>query len=339
MLCHSQHRLWILSEENQKKKLDGSHVTNSPPDHEALTNTLSRTVRVWHCGSHFFSIHVVQNLLQATTTVYVDRPRTTTMTELSNILTDKSNSEISIHHNIFEDGSALILQNVLTRQECQALKDFADANDRMQSCGYKATIRVTDRLEVSDESTANLLFERLRPCLKDLDLTNIAETLPRGVDPRQQGRKWVPKSIKPKLRLCRYSSEGFFLPHYDEDVTKSEYERSFCTIMIYLNDDFEGGATHFYNQHQRHYQIANDEHCVYTYQPRTGDALLFLSQITHDGGRVVSGKKYIMRSEVLYSAVGDRKVTPTLQPDHGDIANEPDFVPDGWLSEDSDDED
>lgn len=258
------------------------------------------------------------------------------MANLSSIFTHQSNLDIRINNDIFHDGSALILQNVLTRQECDALREFADTNEKIQPCGYKATIRVADRLEVSDEKAARILYERIRPFLKVLDLT---DTLPRGVDPRQHGRKWIPKAINPQLRLCRYNSEGFFLPHYDEDVARSTHERTFCTFMIYLNDDFEGGATHFYNELQRHYEKANDEHIVYKYQPRAGDALLFLSQITHDGGRVVSGKKFIMRSEVFYTAVRDEQSTLISQPNHVDNGDDQDFVPDGWLPEESDDED
>lgn len=36
-------------------------------------------------------------------------------------------------------------------------------------------------------------------------------------------------------------------------------------------------------------------------QPRQGSVLLFNHHITHDGGTVESGLKYLMRTEVMYS--------------------------------------
>ena len=36
---------------------------------------------------------------------------------------------------------------------------------------------------------------------------------------------------------------------------------------------------------------------------QAGDVIVFNSAITHDGGMVESGRKYILRSEVMYSAI------------------------------------
>jgi len=73
--------------------------------------------------------------------------------------------------------------------------------------------------------------------------------------------------------------------------------------MLYLNDDFEGGATNFYQENQLHYRQADPDKVIYSFRPQAGDALIFNSAILHAGEQVVKGNKYIMRSEVMYSFV------------------------------------
>jgi hypothetical protein len=44
---------------------------------------------------------------------------------------------------------------------------------------------------------------------------------------------------------------------------------------------------------------------IYSYKPQTGDALIFNSTMTHDGGEVLDGRKYILRSEIMYSSIDE----------------------------------
>lgn len=54
--------------------------------------------------------------------------------------------------------------------------------------------------------------------------------------------------------------------------------------MIYLNDCYEGGATCF-----RHATVT----------PRQGMALVFDHEQIHEGGEVLAGIKYVLRTDVL----------------------------------------
>lgn len=58
------------------------------------------------------------------------------------------------------------------------------------------------------------------------------------------------------------------------------------TLLVYLNDGFEGGATDF-----RDFAVT----------PRTGDALLFVHDTWHEGQAVTRGHKYVLRSDVMYA--------------------------------------
>lgn len=57
--------------------------------------------------------------------------------------------------------------------------------------------------------------------------------------------------------------------------------------MVYLNDSAEGGETRF-------------EHA--TVRPRAGLALVFDHYLPHEGAPVIAGQKYVLRSDVMYSA-------------------------------------
>lgn len=78
--------------------------------------------------------------------------------------------------------------------------------------------------------------------------------------------------------IVRYPPGGMFKPH--TDTNKDNAHRAF-TIILYLNDDFEGGATSFPDLH-------------YDCRPKAGRVLIFLSTQLHAGLPVVRGEKNII---------------------------------------------
>ena len=62
--------------------------------------------------------------------------------------------------------------------------------------------------------------------------------------------------------------------------------------MIYLNDDFTGGETKFDD---------SDERLQVTVIPKRGMALAFAHMQLHEGAPVISGRKYVMRTDVMYA--------------------------------------
>ena len=69
--------------------------------------------------------------------------------------------------------------------------------------------------------------------------------------------------------------------------------------MVYLNEGCEGGATSF-----EHYARQLDV------IPKTGMALVFIHHWCHTGAEVVSGRKYVLRSDVMFRP-------PTIPPAKG----------------------
>ena len=88
------------------------------------------------------------------------------------------------------------------------------------------------------------------------------------------------------FRFYRYDVDQHFNWHYDAPYRRNEMERSFFTFMIYLNDDFEGGSTAF-----EHFEV----------KPSVGDGLIFSQELEHAGLPVTSGRKYILRTDIMYS--------------------------------------
>ncbi len=88
------------------------------------------------------------------------------------------------------------------------------------------------------------------------------------------------------FRFYRYDVNQQFNWHYDAPYQRNQNERSFYTFMIYLNDNFEGGGTAFEN-----FEVA----------PQIGDGLFFSQELEHAGLPVTVGRKYILRTDIMYS--------------------------------------
>ncbi|WP_025740542.1 2OG-Fe(II) oxygenase [Aquimarina pacifica] len=88
------------------------------------------------------------------------------------------------------------------------------------------------------------------------------------------------------FRIYKYEEGQRFKMHRDGSYKRNEKECSFLSFLIYLNDGFEGGETYF-------------ESGV-TVTPNQGDALLFRHPLRHEGKPILSGIKYVLRTDIMY---------------------------------------
>ncbi|XP_033126153.1 uncharacterized protein LOC117124130 [Anneissia japonica] len=96
--------------------------------------------------------------------------------------------------------------------------------------------------------------------------------------------------LNERFRFLRYDKGDFFKPHFDGSyVRENGKEETFITIQIYLNEGFSGGSTTF---------LSNDKRveCV----PKIGRVLVFEHHLLHEGSELFSGRKYAIRSDILY---------------------------------------
>ena len=187
----------------------------------------------------------------------------------------------------FVDPDVFTVSGVLTVDECRTSVElaesigFAAASARTLSGPKMMTnIRNNDRVNLDDTELANLMWSRIASVLPVLDTQR-----PRGVDHR--------------LRFYRYGLGQEFKRHKDGSVTNDAGHVSKLSYLIYLNSDFDGGATTF-----RDYVGTGDsrqkiEHVI---TPETGSALLFRHERWHEGSALTSGRKYVLRSDVFYGA-------------------------------------
>jgi hypothetical protein len=80
------------------------------------------------------------------------------------------------------------------------------------------------------------------------------------------------------------------------------------TFMLYLNGDFEGGATNFIDESQQLHKDpttgifqAEERNILLRIQPVAGMAIVFNHQLLHEGQQLKSGLKYIMRSDIMFT--------------------------------------
>lgn len=100
---------------------------------------------------------------------------------------------------------------------------------------------------------------------------------------------WTACGVNERFRYYRYDGGQQFDWHYDGYFERENGERSQLTFMIYLNADFCGGETTI-----EKVDIA----------PAPGKALFFVHRVLHKGQLVVEGRKYVLRTDVMYRRDG-----------------------------------
>jgi prolyl 4-hydroxylase len=142
------------------------------------------------------------------------------------------------------------------------------------STGFGAMIapkvRNNTRVMYDDAPCARRLWQLLRPYV-----------------PERLGL-WRALGLNERLRIYRYGPGQQFRWHHDGSFVRSGVEQSLLTVMLYLNDDFEGGSTDF------------DDGERFSVRPRTGMFLVFEHPRLHQGSVVTRGAKYVLRSDVMY---------------------------------------
>lgn len=113
--------------------------------------------------------------------------------------------------------------------------------------------------------------------------------------------------LNERMRILRYDPGTYFAPHCDGTYVRNmeagpdrQGEMSFVTFQLYLNEGFEGGTTRFIARRQDENGDLNYVDVV----PKIGSVLLFQHDCYHEGAMVNSGRKYVIRSDVMYTLHG-----------------------------------
>lgn len=120
-------------------------------------------------------------------------------------------------------------------------------------------------------------------------------------------REFVPDTIagcqavgvNERLRFYRYDPGQKFDWHTDGYFRRDNGEQSRLTFMVYLNGGMTGGETSFSDDSVR------PRFSDFSIMPETGQALFFAHMLLHKGQPVTEGRKYVLRTDLMYSPAQD----------------------------------
>jgi predicted 2-oxoglutarate/Fe(II)-dependent dioxygenase YbiX len=170
------------------------------------------------------------------------------------------------------------------------IRGFADGAEcdalirRSEQAGYEAATLATARGAKLDTSVRN-------------NARLIEDDFGRAADLWVRLRDHIPAflgghqaiGVNERFRFYRYDPGERFSGHIDAPFRRDNGEHSLLTFMIYLNGGFAGGETAFRET---------------TFRPEAGAALLFRHDLFHEGRPVTEGRKYVLRSDVMFNPPG-----------------------------------
>jgi predicted O-methyltransferase YrrM len=243
---------------------------------------------------------------------------------------------------VINQGPAFMLDNVLSKEVCESMiRDCGELGFGNYNSGrnHHGALQIL----VSPE-LANAVGQRLS---RHVDVSEVearrAEMMEgSGTLPTvEEDVRLVYAGLNRRWRIYRYDSVGdeTFAPHIDAgfppsglsedgkellwDASDPDGEQivSRLTVLMYLNDDFVGGETNFYQPVSSPKALSqNDESAVIaSVRPVAGSCLVFPQGVgeeavdyarkhwpLHEGSPVLSGRpKYVIRSDVLFATQKD----------------------------------
>ena len=143
---------------------------------------------------------------------------------------------------------------------------------RVGPAGYQSIGgRRQGRAAIHDEGLAAALWARVRIALP----------------PLPGGR--APRAMNPRLRFYASEPGQSFPAHTDGAWWPTPTTASALTLLVYLSEGYEGGETAFL-----------DPPLTLSVEP--GDALIFPHGRWHEGRAPTSGRKVVLRTDLLYDA-------------------------------------
>lgn len=215
----------------------------------------------------------------------------------------------------------IVIDDLFSKEECHQLmarseqQGYEEAlvnigGGRQQKLSH---VRNSDRCIMDDPVLAEEIWQRILQTLNSLPPSQrekVYEPDALQLDDKLYTRSsgwWTAVGLNERLRFLRYKPGTFFKPHQDGQYTRANAEAggdmrvgetSFVTCQLYLNDNFEGGATRF------HKSPRERDGCVSEVHPKMGSVLLFQHDLLHEGCLVASGQKYVIRTDVMYTERG-----------------------------------
>lgn len=190
-----------------------------------------------------------------------------------------------------------MLHRVMTPRECRELVEaaeaigFTHAGLAVGDDTYRVNLAVrnNERVVIDAPALAERLWQRMSA----------------HVDPRHEGRAVC--RLNDRFRVYRYVVGQRFFPHVDVRTPVPGGETR-ASLMIFLNDEFDGGETRFFELKDRRSRRGKgrrrkfDNRVRFALRPGIGGAVVFDHLLLHEGAEVTAGVKYAVRSDLVYAS-------------------------------------
>ncbi len=189
------------------------------------------------------------------------------------------------------DGNQVfVIHDFLTPEEC---REYIQVTERVgygpapisTGSGFVMApeVRNNERVMLDNVAWAADLWERAKPLVPSPFLRHDAT------------------GLNERFRFYRYDPGHTFRPHTDGHFARND-ERSQLTFMVYLSGDCAGGDTVIYIQDDG---LTLPDGAQIRVKPETGKALVFHHYLLHEGAPVTAGRKYVLRTDVMYRVSPD----------------------------------
>lgn len=212
------------------------------------------------------------------------------------------------------------ISNFLTKSECLDIILDAENKKFKPSAPLGGGNGMTGREEPrtsqfsirNDNNLASTLWHRIKELLPP-DLSHLSST--GYLTTPELARQWSPISVNPHIRIYKYKKGESFPEHVDYKMRRIVWRKSkkfeqltFMTMLVYLNDDFKGGQTGFWTNHDT---IGHKEHCRFLRKnlvkhhdvvitPIQGMVLINDQCLLHEGLPPRKGCKYVLRTDIVH---------------------------------------
>ena len=218
------------------------------------------------------------------------------------------------------DDSIITVDNILKKEECEKIIKFCENKGWNKSSlsggGHGRTGNEDPRTNsfcvYHDDDLAYKIWNKVYPSLKK-DLEHLGENI--YFHSVTKGKEWKPTFVYDKIRVYKYNPKESFPEHIDYKVkrnmiidNKEFVQQSFLSLLIYLNDDFEGGETGYWPDHNGIHcrflrnvekQCTKKDHQVLI-KPKIGMAVIQDQNILHEGLPTTKGIKYLLRTDIIH---------------------------------------
>lgn len=180
---------------------------------------------------------------------------------------------------------AFQVDDIFSEAECLQLIEKAEEYG-FGKTEYPQSYRGNLRLITTDASLSITVWKRVKAVVPE-QLVHDSEV-------------WEATGLNECWRLAKYRPGDQFEAHVDACFRRSATEKSFFTVNIYMNGDFEGGTTRFYEAER----AKDKKEPLFVVTPARGRCCVFRqppgARYLHDGEMLASGVKYLFRTDVMY---------------------------------------